>query len=380
VATVLPTSSDEYLELVRANAPKYFQGESDLTFRSRIWMALMEKYGVIDYGVDTSYACVWDVIYRLPEVSTFGDSGDINFDEHSALQQLTVNVRGYKATDRLPKKQYLLNRGSTRISNLYKGKSERLLKSMRHNLCSEIYTDGYATGNTHRLIGLESFLGSGTVAAGDRVAKTDDSYGGLTTDLGDYGGTWSDSGVAASQYNATLSNDWPYGQGSPEYDFISPLLVNYSSTAWPSGSTSFIDNCEDVLRFAILAQRHRGAIEGSGTPLVNLMGTRLYNDVLTYYSARNVQHIPVPDAVQLGFPETINFEGAWLTHDYDCGANVGYIIQPDMMELFTPQSQLFEVEGPEWSTPDQAFLYIVSMFGNMRFSSPKFFGKLAAYA
>lgn len=379
MATVLPTSSDEYLELVRANAPKYFKGESDLTFRNRVWLALMEKYGVIEYGVDTSYACVWDVIYRLPEVSTFGDSGDINFDEHSALQQLTVNVRGYKATDRLPKKQYLLNRGSTRISDLYKGKSERLLKAMRYNLCSEVYTDGYATGATHRLIGIESFVGSGTVAAGDRVAMCDDSYGGLTTDLGDYGGTWSDSGVAANQYNSTLSNDWPYGQGSSEYDFISPLLVNYSSTAWPSGSTSFIDNCEDVLRFAILAQRHRGALEGGSAPLVNLMGTRLYNDVLTYYSARNIQQIQIPDAVDLGFPETINFEGAWLTHDYDCGANVGYIIQPDMMEFFTPQSQLFEVEGPEWSTPDQAFLYIVSMFGNMRFQ-PKFFGKFAAYA
>ncbi len=50
-----------------------------------------------------------------------------------------------------------------------------------------------------------------------------------------------------------------------------------------------------------------------------------------------------------------------------------------MMELFTPQSQLFDVEGPEWSTPDQAFLYIVSLFGNMRFQ-PKFFAKMKNYA
>lgn len=380
MATVLPTSSDEHVELVRASAPKYFKGESDLTFRNRMWLALMEKYGVIDYGVDTSYACVWNVVNKLPDVSTFGDSGDINFDEHSALAQLTVNVRGYKATDRLPKKQYLLNKGNkTKISNLYRMKSEHLLKAMRYNVCAEVYTDGYATNNTHRFIGLESFMGAGTVAAGDRIAMTSDTYGGLSTALGNAGGTWSDSGVAASQYNSTLSNDFPFGQGSSEYDYVSPLLVNWSSTAWPSTSTSFVDNCEDMLRFTILAQRHRGALEGSTAPLVALFGTGLYNDFLTFYSARNHQQIPIPEAVELGFPETINFEGSWISHDYNCEVNTGYLLAPEMMELFTPQGQLFDVEGPEWSTPDQAFLYIVSLFGNLRFQ-PKFFAKMKNYA
>jgi hypothetical protein len=104
-----------------------------------------------------------------------------------------------------------------------------------------------------------------------------------------------------------------------------------------------------------------------------MLGQQLYQEFKTFYSSRNRQDIPVPDAVDLGLPEVLYFEGAWVTHGYECESTEFYLICPDMVELFSPQSMLMEPEGPTWNMQVQAHLYIVSMFGNMRWH-PKFHG------
>lgn len=381
MAEVLPTSSTEGVELVHSHAPQYWRDKSDLTIRGRIWLYLMEMYGTMEFNVDASYAGVWNIMNKLPDVVPQGDSATITFDEHNSMDQLTVDLRGYRATDRLGHKNWLINRGNqNRIVNIYDDKSENLLKAMRKMINADLYIDGYAANNTNRYIGLNSFMGysSGNTAVTDRLAYPSDTYGGKSTELGALGGTAESGVTGAETYNANFSSHFPDETFSEEYDCLTPLLVNYTSSAWTN--STWKTNCEEVLRFAIDVQANRGAAsDESNSPNLAMSGRKLFTDFKEYFSARNQIIQPVANAIDLGFPETLNFEGTWLTFDYDCPSTECYLMNPGSMEYFSPQDDLFDVFGPEWNLSAMSFLYLVSNYGNFRWQ-PKMFAKLAPFA
>lgn len=380
MVALVPASSEEHLAVVKATAPKYFKGVSDLTFRRRLWMAMLQRYGMIEANAN-SFSCTWTVEAMQPEVRQYGDSGDLDFNEHDALQQLTTNVRGYTATDRMTVKQRLMNSGATQIDDQYKNKSKRLAKRIRQVLCGELYVDGGASGNTNRLEGIKTFGGDdGNTVAGDKIAAPSDTYGGKSTALGSAGGSWTSDLETDDFPNATLANDWPFGQGDSEYDYVSPLLVNWSSTSWPSGSAKWVDNCEDVMRFARITQTSRGAKgDDQRVPFMHMLSPNLYGDFLTFYSARNRQAVPHPEAANLGFGDTMNFEGDMVHYEYDTPANEGFGISPVMMELFHLGDQLINSIGPEWAITKMGYLFLAFVFGNGRYQ-PKFFSFYKNYA
>src|SRR6185312_4889777 len=100
--------------------------------------------------------------------------------------------------------------------------------------------------------GLPSFLGdsgnsltinTGTPRsknAADIVVVPGDNYAGLTTGLGDYGGSWNGA--------------WPNsGDGDDAYDFNSPALINYTSTAFGGAGNVWSTNATAALRYIITA-------------------------------------------------------------------------------------------------------------------------------
>lgn len=380
MADVVPTSVDEHLAVVKATAPRYFKRVSDLTFRKRLWLAYLQKYGRIEYNA-TSHSCVWDVEYSQPTVRQYGDSGDLEFNEHDALQQLTVDVRGYTASDRLTEKQKLMNSGPEQIDNLYKNKSDRLTKRIQQVLCGELYVDGYAANNGNRLIGIESFLGDdGNTVVADKVAAPDDSYGGLDTDLQAYGGNWSTDLGSGNFPNATIATDWPFGKGDSEYDYLSPLLLNYGSTSWASGASGWENNCESVMRFSRITQTSRGAMdENAQAPYLNMLSSQLFFKTQEYFSAKYRGFLPHKESENLGFGDTMNFEGSAVVHEFDCPADTGYGIVPTMMEMFCLTPQLYGFKGPEWAIEKMGYLYLTYVFANLR-HQPKFFSKYSNYA
>lgn len=373
---VLPLSSDEHLALVKSTAPLYLKKASDLTMRRRLWMSLLKRYGGIEKNAN-SHSLVWNVEYSQPEVRQYSDAGDLEFNEHDALQQLTVDVRGYTATDRVTEKQKLMNAGSQQIDDIYKNKTDRLLKRVNQVLCGELYIDGNLSANANRFLGINSFLGDdGATVAADRIARPSDTYAGRSTAPGNDGGSWSSGGTV---YNATMANEFPFGTGDTEYDYLMPLLVNTTSTSWRSGAT-FRDNCEELLRFARIAQVNRGAkAEDQSVPFVHMLSAELYADFLNFYASRNRQTVPHAEAANLGFGDTMNFEGDMVHYEYDCPSGEGYGIVPSMMELFHVGDQLINSRGPEWAISKMAYLYLIYVFGNLRFQ-PKFFSKYKAYA
>ena len=378
MATLTPSTSTENVLLTKATAPKFYKGAADLTWRQRLVMAMVAKYGTREFNA-TSFSCVWNAETSQPAVQQYDDAGLITFSEHDALIQFSTNVRGYIATDRLSLKKELMNRGATQLDNLKANKPVRLVKALMNTLNAEVYIDGNATNNTNRFHGLESFLADdGATAAGDKIANPSDTYAGQTTAVGN-GGTWSTDLAAASRPNATTATDWPFGQGSSEYDATSPLLVNTSSTAWNTGSTEFRDNCEAAMRFARIAQVARGAKgEDSRTPFMHMFSSDLMADFLEHWSPKTRLLASHSESERLGFGDALNFEGDVVHYEYDTPVGTGYGISPSQLEFFFLGPNLY-TELNEFQMANLGTNFGVYTFGNTRWQA-KFFTKYSAYA
>ena len=378
MAALVPASSTEAGLLTKAQSATFYKGAADLTFRSRLWLAMIMKYGGVEYNADT-FALVWNAEIKQPEVQQYGDAGLLSFNEHDALQQFTTDVRGYIATDRLTLKKELMNRGSGQLDNLKKNKPLRLVKAIKNTLSGELYIDGNASGNANRFHGINSFLGDdGATAAGDKIAVPSDTYAGVTTGLGN-GGSWSTNLDAAPRPSAALANDFPYGKGSSEYDATSPLLVNFSGTGWGTGSTAWEDNCEASMRFARITQNTRGARgEDHRTPFMHMLSSDLYYGFLNHWSPKVRLDVPHPEAARLGFTDTMNFEGDMVHYESDTPAGEGYGIAPSMMAMFVLGPTLY-AELNEFQMASLATNFGVYTFGNFRYQT-KFFTKYKAYA
>lgn len=373
---LVPQTSEAALEVVRTTAPKFWKGESDNTFRLRMIPHLLDKYGLVEYNADIGHAGVWTVKFDEPTVTTFTNRADVNFDASQVYEQLTVDTVAIKATDSLSLHEFKQNSTGPQIVNLFQRKSENLSVSVRNQFCADFYNDGYT--NTGRFKGLESmFYNPGTTTAADIVVKPGASYGGLSVALAAKGGAW--SAVSGTAPNASVATAWPFGTGASRYDYLAPVHLNTSSTGWTNG-TSWENNCEEVMRYMAAAQMHRcGKERKAMSPFVHLLSATLYRQTMQYFSYRNQQMVEVKSGVDLGLPAIVNFEGSWLTTDYNTPDGTGYYLCPEMMEFFTPDGQLYNPEGPKWETSSQAYLYIVTTFGNPRFN-PKFFGKYSAVA
>lgn len=362
---------------VKNTAPKYLKGAADQTIRGRFWLSYLQKEGRIMLGERSGTVQYWNVKARQPEVRANGDAGQQTFAEFDAYEQLNVNVRGYVATDRLTLKKELMNRDPLAIVDLYGTKIDDLLKSLRDSFGAELYVDGYATGNENRLIGINSFTGydSNNTVAADIVAKPSDTYGGKSTALGNLGGSWSSD--RATSPNANVAKDWPYGNGSSEYDYITPKLINWSSTGWGTNATDFKTNGPLVMRRAKTWCKSTGGNDMA--PMCFLLGPDLYDDFLDGLSDRFRQLVEHKSGSDLGFADVINFEGAAVKHEFDCDATEGYGINVQEMSLFSIHDDFFYSYGPEWDTQSLSYLYLVGFFGNLRFN-PKHFAKLDNYA
>lgn len=370
--------SDEWIGIIHSTRPRYMKGASDLTLRQRLLLAMLKKKGRLEYNVSGD-ECKWQVEFSQPPVEAYVDGGVMDFSNHDAFRQLSCDWRGYRATDAMTKKQVAMNSGQEQLINLFQTKQNRLMKSLSANMCGELYRDGEATGRTDRIHGLETFLGAGTVAAGDRIAAPSDAYGlgALSTVPANAGGAWSAN--LSTSPNASLATDWPDGQGDTEYDYLAPKLVNWSSTAWGTGSTLWEDNCWRVISQTITWLTVSGGDDGM--PDICVLAPNLFQGYKNHEEAIRRIIIPHKTASDLGFAgNTLNQDGVAIQPDFDCPANTGYMLNTSTITLSSLMPELFWMEGPD-KDPRSGYshLWAVGFFGNAKYQ-PKFVAKLKNYA
>lgn len=370
--------SGEFIGVINATRPKYMKGASDLTIRSRLLLSLLRKKGRIVYSAGGGDECRWQVEFSQPNVETYGDGGTMDFTNHDAFRQLSIDWGGYNATDAISMKQKYMNSGDEALIKLFQTKQNRLQKGINDKFCGELYKDAASRANA--IHGLETFLGSGTCAAGDRIAQPSDTYGlgALSTALGNQGGTWSSD--LSTQPNSTIAKDWPDGQGDSEYDFMSPKLVNWSSTAWGTGSsTAWEDNCWRVISQTVTWLTTTGGLDGR--PDICLLAANLFQGYKNHHEVLRRIEVPFSVADELGFKgTTLMQDGCAIQPDFDCPANTGYMLNLSHMELRSLCPELFWMEGPD-KDPRSGYssLWATGFFGNVTYQ-PKHIAKLKNYA
>lgn len=369
--SLVPPSVSGHINSVRDLAPRYWKEISDLTVRNFLTFYNLQKWGSITYNA-RSHSQVWNARVKQPTVLPAVDNNPIDFVNWDTDIQFYIGLKGYRGSDFLPEQEYLQAQGAPeQISDRYTRKSQELAQAMQERLCHSFFKDGNLAANAYEFAGIKTPLSyaAGTCGAADKIALPDGTYAGQSCVLGNLGGSWSAN--LATPPNASLAKDWPFGQGSSEYDGTTPVIVNYASTAWETAATDWATNAIAATSYAQTAMLHRGGQSMTGAPPNVTMASEMFTEFKNSFRENNRQIMPFRDG-DLGYPgETLMVDGMLYSMDYAIPTGEAYMYLPQYVEAFFLHGNMYGAMGPEYSIPHGGYLYYVSTFGNFKFM-PKY--------
>jgi hypothetical protein len=381
-------SPTDWSRVIGTTIVNHLREEELATFRKFKIFALLESSGNVVMN-QSGRGMDWNVRFRNAPVT--GNTGDTprTFSRVNMWKRAELPWRGFVTTDAIYRREMLENRGQQALVDVASKMAERLKESLEQHLSYQPYVDGNASGRDNDFHGMESFLGyAGTVdesdsgvatadttSAGgfiggiaDRFAFPDDTYAGLSTRLGYYGG---------GRINATTGT-WPSVPVDPEFDYYSPVIINYNANSFasPSGDRNWRKNCVFAMREGI-HQCKRNDTKEAQIDLV-VLDRKLYTQFLNSYKDQERIVVSKESGLKaLGFTDTVTLDGVEITSEYACPAGKGYGMSIGNMELRCLENQLMVAEGPFFSEETQAYRYACSTLGNFRFRSPRNFFALA---
>jgi len=367
-------SSTDWARSIATTIVNHLREEEVASLRKYKVFAALEGSGNIRTNM-SGRGFDWEIQYRNHTPS--GNNGETprSFARQNLWKNAELEYRGAQVTDAIYKKEMLENRSAQALVNVAGKMSQRLLTSMEQYLAKEWTIDGYAAGNELRFHGIESFMGTnGTINvstgaqraanAADPFAYPSDTYAGLSTVLGAYGGSQK-SGV------------WPNGEADSEFDFYSPVIVNHTSTYF--GGSTWSANCVKAVREAIHQTRRNDSSEDQIDMV--LLDRRLFIDFLNTLDSKERVIVSRTNGLRsYGFTDVFELDGVEISGENSVPANTGYGLAIGNMELLCMENQLMVSEGPFYDEQTQQFRYVVSTLGNLKFKTPRNFFKLAALA
>lgn len=372
-------SQTDWARAANTTLVKYFTDVEQTVLRNFAMGALLESQGRVTYN-NGGRGWMWPIQYRLHDMT--GNSGETprNFTRTNLWKWANLEARGYQITDAITYKEYTENKSEQGIIKVFDGLTDRMQQSMRQRLGPEYFVDGSAPGHETDWHGLESMYGvNGTVSstdgtqraanAADFVGYPSDTYAGISTVLGNYGGA-NEAGEV-----------WPLGIADPEFDFYSPLVVNYTCTGFGGTSKTWAKQGDEALRYGLIhAQRNTNQVGQISTVFLNRSMFYDFKNLLDDKEQIQVNRNQPDGLVALGFRNTINFDGAEITYENAVPSRVGYGIPIQAVELCSEDATLLRVEGPEWDMRQQSWIAAVSTLSNLKFMSPRNFVKWATLA
>lgn len=367
-------SSTDWARSIATTIVNHLREEEVASLRKYKVFAALEGSGNIRTNM-SGRGFDWEIQYRNHNPS--GNNGETprSFARQNLWKNAELEYRGAQVTDAIYKKEMLENRSAQALVNVAGKMASRLLTSMEQYLAKEWVVDGYTAGNELRFHGIESFMGTNgtinvatgaqrTANAADPFGYASDTYAGLSTVLGAYGGSQK-SGV------------WPNGEADPEYDFYSPVIVNHTSTYF--GGSTWAANCVKAVREAI-HQTRRNDTKEDQVDMV-LLDRRLFIDFLNTLDSKERVIVSRTNGLRsYGFTDVFELDGVEISGENSIPANTGYGMAIGNMELLCMENQLMVSEGPFYDEQTQQFRYVVSTLGNLKFKTPRNFFKLTALA
>jgi len=372
-------SPTDWARAIATTIIQHTREEEIAVFRRFKVFAMLEAQGNILMN-QSGRGFDWNVRYRNAPVT--GNTGDTprTFQRINMWKRAELPWRGFTATDAIYRRELLENRGQQALVNVASQMAQRLQESLEQYLSYQPYVDGNAAGNENFFHGALSFLGyNGTIEegatktasqrtaanTGDRFGYPTDNYAGLSTELGYYGG---------SRINTTTGN-WPDVPVDPEFDFYSPVVVNYNSTGF-RGQQNWKENCVVATREGIVQCKRNDTRESQIDMVV--LDRKLFIQYLNSLESKERAIITRENGLRsYGFSDVFEQDGCEIAHEAAVPAGLGFGLSIGNMELRCLENQLFMAEGPYFSEETQSYRYACSTLGNMKFKSPRNFFLLA---
>lgn len=377
----MPSSTD-WARSIGTTIINYLREEELTTFRKFKVFTMLESSGNVTMN-NGGRGIQWEIRYRNQPVT--GNNGETP--RVFARQNLWVNAelpyRGYQVTDSIYKKEMLENRGQQALINVAGNMASRLKESMEQHLAKEVWIDGGKSGYELRFHGIESFMAiDGTVNINDGTHRKPgspedpfgwpaDIYANVNTGLGS---------VAGSQ----LEGVWPNGTCDPEYDFYSPIVVNYTSSYFKGGADGtatglWADNCVLATREGI-HQAKRNDTRESQIDMV-ILDRKMFIEYLNKLDSKERALVTRTNGLKsYGFTDVFEQDGVEVSTEYAVPTGCGYGLSIQNMELLCMEGSLMTAEGPFYNEDLQSYRYVVSVLANLKFKSPRNFFKLQAIA
>lgn len=357
----------DWSRVVNTTIKKYIRGEEINILRNRKLTAMMKAKGRISFN-ESGRLLDWKTRFRRGTMQGFAINDTLTFPQIDRHKTAELPWRGYATGEAMTKLERLQNKNMEAIVKVYDGLSRSMMEDMEENFSEEFYVDGNATGNGKRFHGIESFLGTSGVTR-PFVSDPSDTYAGLSSVLGTYGGTW--------------SGTWPSGRGDPQYDFWSPILINYTDSnaaGWAASTKTWANTCLEAIRYGIIKSQRSRSKKGALDTI--MLEGELYRQFVEALSEK--QRIVVQSnssnstLIKLGFTDVQNYDGVDVTWEYGMPADTGYGFNFDEAELLSLQGQLFVPTGPDYDIASQSYRFSIDCFGNLKFC-PRSFLKFKNY-
>lgn len=362
----MATTLAENMREVEDNSKRNFQA-----------LALLNAAGRFTYNCGGN-GFDWPVRYKNHTVEGNTGQNPRTYSQLNPFKHARLAYRGYQATDQIFRREVEANKTEAGIIKTFDGMIDSLRTSIDEVLGKQFYIDGNRTGNSLYWQGLETLFdcdsgGTGqsvnvstgatrTANQADYVGFPTGTYAGLVTNLGNYGGD-NESGMI-----------WPDGIADAEYDFWSPLVVLWNSTAFSGATETFKDQGEEALRFGLIHAQRNSSMEGQITNI--WLGRSLFQAFLNYQSSK--EEIVVESSYSLkalGFRQVLNFDGVEVSWEAGVPSNTGYGINYNNVEVRSMFGDLLMPEGPEYDLDSQSWKAVVSSLSNLKFKSPRRFVK-----
>lgn len=354
----------QWSRVVNSTIRKYIREREVNILRNRKLSALLKKKGRISFNWSGT-EMDWKVKYKRVKMNPFQDGDTLEFSRKDRYKTARLDWRGYSSTDSMTKGEFLQNRNTEAIIKIYSEIASDLVDDCEDAFGEEFYVDGYAAENAKRMHGINSFM-QYTVNDGNGAATPTGKFAGLECRPGHYGGVWDPGDLPA----------WPHGRGDAQYDFWSPLIVDYADELF-SASRTWKDACIEAIAFAIIKGKKSKTTKGQLD--VIMFDDEMYREYLS--QIRGKERIVVERGadksplIALGFQDVVNQDGTDLTWEYGLPPGEGYGFNCDQMELRSQQAQVFVPDGPDWDIASKSWRFSVDFFGNCVWN-PKFQIKL----
>lgn len=368
-------SSVDWARSIGTTLTLHLKEEEQTTFRRYKVFAALQANGNVAMN-QGGRGFDWQVRWRNVPVGTYTGESPRVFARSALWQRANLPYRGYSVQDQISKREMLENRGQAQLINVAGQMSNRLRESIEQHLSNEVFIDGNAPGNDNRWHGLESIFsvnGTVNIANGqqraanvaDPVGFPNDNYAGLSTGLG---------ALAGSQRSAT--GFWPNVAADPEYDFWSPIVVNYNSNYFNATTQTWQASCIEAIRYGVNHAKRNDTKENQIDMI--LLDRTMYIQFLNRLDARERAIVTKTNGLKSYGFDTVEIDGIEVASDYGCPVGTGYGLSIGNMEMKVMTGQLLEAEGPFYNEELSAYRYSVSCLANIKMKSPRNFVKFAA--